>query len=74
MELIIFPSLYQAKEVLYFYTHFFIEELSIYVPGGVVLRSLYIKKASAAKKLEVSGRSQEPVWAPQRNNGRLEAF
>ena len=35
MELIIFASLYQAKEVLYFYTHFFffIEELSIYVPG-----------------------------------------
>ena len=32
MELFIFASLYQAKEVLYFYTYFFIE-LSIYVPG-----------------------------------------
>ena len=31
MELIIFASLYQVKEVLYFNTHFFfIEELSIY--------------------------------------------
>ena len=29
---------------------FFMEELSIYVPGRVVLRSLYIKKASAAEK------------------------
>ena len=50
MELILFASLYQPKEVLNFYTHFFIEELSIYVPGGVALRSLYIKKASAAEK------------------------
>ena len=33
MELIIFACLYQAKEVLYFYTHFLIEEPSIYVPG-----------------------------------------
>ena len=49
MELIISASLYQAKEVLYFYTHFLMEELSIYVPGRVALRSLYIKKASAAK-------------------------
>ena len=31
MELIIFASLYQDKEGLYFYAHFFIEELSIYV-------------------------------------------
>ena len=40
---------------------FFIEELSIYVPGRVALRSHYIKKASAAKKAEVPGRSQEPL-------------
>ena len=58
MELIIFVSLYQAKEVLYFYTYlFFIEELSIYVPGRAELRSFYIKKSSAAKDLEVSRRS-----------------
>ena len=31
MELIIFASLYQTKEGLIFYVHFFIEELSIYV-------------------------------------------
>ena len=33
----------------------------IYVPSRVALRSLYIKKASAAKISEVPGRSQEPV-------------
>ena len=31
MEWIVFGSRYQAKEGLYFYAHFFIEELSIYV-------------------------------------------
>ena len=32
MELIIFGSLYQAKEGLYFFAHFFFrEEISIYV-------------------------------------------
>ena len=70
MELIIFASLYQTKEVPYFYTHFFfIEELSIYMPGRVALRSIYIKKASAAKNLEVSQRSQEPL--SERGSERL---
>ena len=31
MEVILFASLYRAIEVLIFYVHFFIEELSIYV-------------------------------------------
>ena len=69
MELIIFASLYQAKEVLYFSTHFFIEESSIYVPSTVTLHSLYIKKASAVKNLEVSQRSQEPL--SERGSERL---
>ena len=37
MELIIFGSLYSAKEGLYFYAHFFIEELSIYAARQSVI-------------------------------------
>ena len=55
MELIIFASLYQAKEGLIFYVHFFIEELSIYVARQSGIRSLYVNKTSAARNSEVHG-------------------
>ena len=42
MELIFFASLYQAKEGLIFYVHFFIEELSIYVVQQSEIHSLNI--------------------------------
>ena len=53
MELIIFACLYQAKEGLIFYVHFFTEELSIYVARQNGIGSLNINKASAAKNSEV---------------------
>ena len=50
MELILFASLYQAKEVLYFYTHFFIEELSTYVPGRNSVAFLSYKQDFGGEK------------------------
>ena len=54
MELIIFASLYQAKEELIFYVHFFYRR-TFYLRGvvEVVLPFFHMKKASAAKNSEV---------------------
>ena len=59
MELIIFASLNQTKEVLYFYTHFLKKNFLFMCPAEVMLPSLHINKTSAARNLEVPGRSQE---------------
>ena len=54
MDLIIFASLYQAKEGLIFYVHFFYWR-TFYLRGAVevVLPFFHMKKASAAKNSEV---------------------
>ena len=67
MELNIFASLYQAKEGLIFYDHFFIEEISIYVAWQSRNRSLYVNKTSAARNSEVRGRSKEPIRSTRLN-------
>ena len=53
MELIIFASLYQAKEVLIFYVHFFYRR-TFYSRGAVevVLPFFHMKKALVAKNSE----------------------
>ena len=53
MELIIFASLYQAKEELIFYVHFY--RRTFYLRGAVevVLPFFHMKKDSAAKNSEV---------------------
>ena len=73
MKLSIFSSLYQAKEVLYFYTHFLSKNFLFTCPAEWRCVPLRLKRPSAAENSAVPGRSQEPVWAPQRNNGRFEA-
>ena len=69
MELIIVANLHQAKEVLYFYTHFLQKNFLFTCPAEVVLRSLHINKTSAAKNSEVPGHSQEPL--SERGSERL---
>ena len=54
MEVILFTSLYRAIEVLIFYIHFFIEELSIYVVQQRWSSLSFIwKRLQAAKNSEV---------------------
>ena len=66
MALIIFASLYQAKEGLIFYVHFFYRR-TFYLRGSVevVLPSFHINKASAAKNSEVFVDALRGHSAPQ---------
>ena len=65
MELIIFASLYQAKEVLIFYVHFYRRTFYLRGTAEVVLPFFYMKKASAAKNSEVYVDTLRGHSAPQ---------
>ena len=67
MEVIIFfASLYQAKEGLIFYVHFFFYRRAFYLRGAaeMVLPFFHMKKASAAKNLEVFADALKGHLAP----------
>ena len=53
MEIIIFASLYQPKEELIFYVHFYWRTFYLRGATEVVLPFFHMKKASVAKKSEV---------------------
>ena len=63
MEVILSTSLYQAKEVLIFYVHFFYRR-TFYLCGAaeVVFPFFHMKKAPVAKNSEVYADSLEVVY------------
>ena len=57
MEVILFATLYRAKEIFIFYVHFFIEELSIHVA-----RQRWSSLSSILKRLQAAKIQRSPLF------------